>query len=161
MWPAKHDFRTCAQRFAPGWGNCSKESEPPCLLHSMLKPRWERGCPDASQLRPSGKQTQPNLRYCPCPQGTFTAKQTLHARQETCGAHPPDSLSGPGNSLPYIFFNDLTFSLQMVPFLCATGNAKRKWSCGSPSAAAIVPVTRPERLTPDEEAVATDQGKPT
>lgn len=49
----------------------------------------------------------------------------------------------------------------MVPFLCATGNTKRKWRCGSPSGTAIVPVTRLERLRPDEEAVATEHGKPT
>lgn len=49
----------------------------------------------------------------------------------------------------------------MVPFLCATGSGERKWSCGSPSATAIVHVTNPERRRPNEEAVAAERRKPT
>lgn len=65
--------------------------------------------------------------------------------------HPPSahSPSSPGNLLVYVFFNDLTFSLQMVPPLPAPGNVRRKRSGCFPSATAIVPVTKPKRLRPN------------
>lgn len=54
------------------------------------------------------------------------------------------------------FFNDLTFSFQMVPSLPATGDITRKWSCCSPSATAIVPITKPEWRRPNEKAAVAE-----
>lgn len=121
------------------------------------------------------------------PSGNSQGNRPSSTRPETHGAHPPPqqpdrythsphlhispqphppSPAHPQPVRPWQFitiyiFNSLTFSFQMVPFLCATGSGERKWSCGSPSATAIVHVTKPERRRPNEEAVAAERRKPT